>query len=255
MMANLQRAPENLDIEPRPASPQPPAEPPRGPFAQGVRPRIGGGPVATPRRGNARVDRAVALRALAISCAVAVVVLGGFYTLHSLGFGRTEEAGRDAAAPGASVAPAGLVPTTAAVAPADAAGEPEPPAPAPEPAPASAPAAPVPAGPTAEDFARPAFLEPMSADKADADATDDPTPEVATAAKPATEAADGTAAPTGENGRINTAINLRSAPQKGAAVLATLEAGTKVTVYSCKFWCEVAANGKRGYVYRRAVDQ
>lgn len=121
---------------------------------------------------------------------------------------------------------------------------------------ATAPVATAPAAPTPADFARPAFIEPPAADKADADAIDDPAPEAAaptpaTRPNPPQERAEGS----GTAGRINTAINLRAAPQKGAAVLATLEAGTKITVYACKYWCEVGADGKRGYVYRRAVDQ
>lgn len=265
-MADLQRAREANGLE-RPGVPPQAAGHLRAAVAAGVRPRIGRGPSETRRPGRARIDRGVALRSLAISCAVAVFVLGGFYLLHSLGLGRTEEAAHDAQpAPGVA---AGLVPTTATAAPAAeeiaAAAVPAQAAPAPlaatpaTAAPAQAPAPPAPTGPTAADFARPAFLEPLEADKADADATDDPPPEAvapASAARPGAEPSGAEQAEArGENGRINTAINLRSAPQRGASVLATLEAGTKVTVYSCKSWCEVAANGKRGYVYRRAVDQ
>jgi uncharacterized protein YraI len=29
----------------------------------------------------------------------------------------------------------------------------------------------------------------------------------------------------------------------------------RVTLIGCKSWCEVVANGKRGFVYGRAVDR
>lgn len=237
-------ASERIPVPPQSSSPQRRSTP-----VQAVRPRIGQGPGRTRRRSSTKIDRGVMLRALLVSCAVAAFVLGGFFLLHGLGLGRSEEA---AELPSAGTpATAGIIPTTAAApmasAPAAASAVTE----AVEPAPA-APA------PTPADFSRPAFLEPPAADKADADAADDPVPEAsasADSAKAEASAQDGESATAGKNGRITTAINLRSAPQRGASVLATLEAGTKVTVFSCKSWCEVAAGDKRGYVYRRAVDQ
>lgn len=235
---------------------------------QSVRPRIGRGPARVQQRAAARIDSQVALRAIGVSGAVAVLVLGGFFLLQSLGIWRTEEMALEHSRlpqPTVKAAAGGLVPTTApAAAPAPPevpneaervaallSHEPAPQAPAQATPPASAPASAAPrtpGAPTAADFARPAFLEPLEAD----DTANEPA-----AAKDGTQ--DGGEArsdPAGERqGRINTAINLRSGPQRGAPVLATLEAGTKVTIYSCKSWCEVAADGKRGYVYRRAVDQ
>lgn len=269
-MADLQRAREGYAFERFAASPQAAASQRRSAAEETVRPRIGRGPRRTKRRSRSRMDMGVALRALAVSCAVAVFVLGGFFLLHSLGLGRSEE---EAHAPQPAVAVAGLVPTTApaAQAPAEDAGRiaallSSEPAPAEAPAPIEA--APPPAaapGPSQADFSRPAFLEPREADKADADAADDPAPQAdggavpLPAARPAmaqASAADGEeTGSVGREGRITTAINLRSGPQRGSAVLATLEAGTKVTVYSCKSWCEVAAGDKRGYVYSRAVDR
>ncbi|MDQ0504414.1 SH3 domain-containing protein [Xanthobacter agilis] len=274
-MADLQRAHEGFASE-RPATA--PSSPRNG-STQAVRPRLGHGRTPQARRGSARVDGGVVLRALGISCAVAVLVLGGFFLLRGFGLEQRQESVLTPG-PGAAVAVGGLVPSTAPPTPTTDARQiaallsHEPAAAAKPPPQAAASATKVVPAPTAADFARPAFLEPHAADKADADATDDPiddpSPEArATAsapvppARPALAQASGSSAAdnaeetgsVGQSGRINTAINLRSGPQRGAAVLATLEAGTKVTVYSCKSWCEVAADGKRGYVYRRAVDQ
>ncbi len=236
-------ASERILVPPHSTSPER-----RSSSTQAVRPRIGHGPGRAKGPVSTKIDRGVMLRALLVSCAVAAFVLGGFFLLHILGLGRSEEAA-ELPAP-ETTARASLVPTIAA-APASPAPVAPPAMPAAEPAPA-APA------PTPADFSRPAFLEPRAADNADADAMDDPVPEPnasAESAKAEASAQDGQSPAAGRNGRITTAINLRSAPQRGASVLATLEAGTKVTVFSCKSWCEVAAGDKRGYVYRRAVDQ
>lgn len=270
-MADLQRAQESPAFERFAPSPQTAASQRPAPADETTRPRIGRRPRRTKRRSRSRIDAGVALRALAVSCIVAVFVLGGFFLLHSLGLGRSAEEAEHMP-PGTVEAVAGLVPTTApaTAAPAEDAGRiaallSSEPAPSPAPAEASPTG-----GPTPADFTRPAFLEPRAADKADADAVDDPQPDPTPQADPARAlplpatrpavaraAADGAeeTGSVGQEGRITTAINLRSAPQRGSAVLATLEAGTKVTVYSCKSWCEVAAGGKRGYVYSRAVDQ
>lgn len=114
-------------------------------------------------------------------------------------------------------------------------------------------------GPTAADLARPAFLEPLPGDAdADPDAPDlaalgpvphpPPRPDDIPAAGRGEETGS-----IGRQGRITRDINLRTGPRTRAGVIATLDRGTRITVHSCKSWCEVSAGGKRGYVYRRAV--
>lgn len=222
-----------------------------------VRPRIGAGPrTAAERR---RVAHGTSLwRVMGVSAAVLVLGTGGLLGLHMVAPG-------DAAL--RSVNPPPVVNTHAAIATkvASVIG-----------APTVAPASPPPAastGPTAEDFARPAFLEPISAD--DEDTPDNPAPAAATAAEapaPADPApmpaprprqlADVDASPAkapadaeGKAARISMDVTLRSGPRRSASAIATLDEGTKVTLYSCKSWCEVAAGDKRGFVYRNAVAQ
>ncbi len=50
-------------------------------------------------------------------------------------------------------------------------------------------------------------------------------------------------------------VNLRSGPRKGADTIAALTAGTAIEIVACKAWCEVVANGKRGFVFRDAVNR
>lgn len=135
--------------------------------------------------------------------------------------------------------------------------------------------APVPdAPPTKADFERPAFLEPrdgedQSADEAPvvtafaaeaAPAIEAPLPAPRPAARPrvaSTEEAADKADPAegGRSTKLIKSINLRSAPKKGASTIGVLSAGTKVTLYSCKSWCEVSTGDKRGYVYKDAISQ
>jgi len=267
-MADLQRAHRGSAFSgPVPAAP--------GSWRPGaVRPRVGRGPSSAVRPGKHKIDSSVALRSLAISAGVVVLVLGGFQLLHLAGFGRADEPAVQASAdPAASGAIAAIVPTVApstpnpppavAPAPSSPALALSKPADAPaslrvvKPAPAAAPAGPAAtsarsAKPSPADFARPAFMEPAASEPADA-MDDAPMPEARPALAYASEG-DVTGSTT-TNGRITSAINLRSAPRRGADVIGTLAAGTKVTVFSCKSWCEVAADGKRGYVYARAVGR
>lgn len=122
--------------------------------------------------------------------------------------------------------------------------------------------------PTAADFARPAFLEPLGDDEAgDAAGLPDraaeagmngappetaaplPSPKPARMASADTRAADDDAG----SARIRSDVTLRSGPRRSASVLGTLDAGTRVKLYSCKSWCEVSSGSKRGYVYKSAV--
>ncbi|MFG1223229.1 SH3 domain-containing protein [Xanthobacter wiegelii] len=123
------------------------------------------------------------------------------------------------------------------------------------------------AGPTPADFSRPAFLEPL--DDADAAATA-ARGETVAETKPAAEAAplpaprpvkmasaDAAAsdADAAETARIRSAVTMRSGPRRSASPIGTLEAGTKVKLYSCKSWCEVSTGDKRGWVYKSSVDR
>lgn len=53
---------------------------------------------------------------------------------------------------------------------------------------------------------------------------------------------------------IRTAVTMRAAPRNGAAAVGNLTAGQKVQLVACHGWCEVIAEGKRGFIYKRFVD-
>ncbi|MGX8010038.1 SH3 domain-containing protein [Mesorhizobium sp. ORM8.1] len=55
------------------------------------------------------------------------------------------------------------------------------------------------------------------------------------------------------NGRILRAVTMRSGPKKGAGAIGTVPAKASVQVMSCKKWCEIVYNGKRGWVYKSYV--
>lgn len=50
--------------------------------------------------------------------------------------------------------------------------------------------------------------------------------------------------------RVTSAVNMRSAPRKGAGVLGVVPAGTNVKVLSCDGWCQISYNGRKGWVYK-----
>ncbi|WP_367782559.1 SH3 domain-containing protein [Mesorhizobium marinum] len=56
-------------------------------------------------------------------------------------------------------------------------------------------------------------------------------------------------APAG-SARITSAVNMRSAPRKGAGVLAVVPAGATVGLISCDGWCQIAYGGRQGWVYK-----
>lgn len=135
--------------------------------------------------------------------------------------------------------------------------------------------APVPdAQPTKADFERPAFLEPRDGEDQGADgapvvtafaaeaapAIEAPLPAPRPASRPRVASTEDTSdkadpAEGGRSTKLVKSINLRSAPKKGASTIGVLSAGTKVTLYSCKSWCEVSTGDKRGYVYKDAISQ
>ena len=55
------------------------------------------------------------------------------------------------------------------------------------------------------------------------------------------------------NGRILRSVTMRSGPKKGAGAIGTVPARASVQVMSCKQWCEIVYNGKRGWVYKSYV--
>jgi hypothetical protein len=50
------------------------------------------------------------------------------------------------------------------------------------------------------------------------------------------------------------AVNMRAAPDNGAASLRILQQGTGVAVVDCSYWCEVLVDGQRGYIFNRFLD-
>ncbi|GLS38331.1 peptide-binding protein [Mesorhizobium tianshanense] len=64
------------------------------------------------------------------------------------------------------------------------------------------------------------------------------------------EAKDVSAAGTG---RILRAVTMRTGPKKNAAAIVTVPAKTSVQVMSCKKWCQIVYNGKRGWIYKSFI--
>lgn len=282
-----------------------------------IRPRIGVGPRREQRATRTLFQTPSALHLIAI--ATSLVILGGGLglTLHLLGSNHAPEPERAAspatarpprvASPGLPThpAPAETAASTAAAVSAAAAvaADPEPSAANPNPpaGPAGAaperPAAasgvlPVPAAaPTADDFKRPAFLEPMPADGAADDTAAGETPADAADGPAATADAEAVAAPEpdslptapaplpqqrpariatgaasaqdatpaaatgGTSAKLTMDVTFRSSAQRGSSVLGTLSQGTEVQVIACKSWCEIIANGKRGFVFNNALPR
>lgn len=53
---------------------------------------------------------------------------------------------------------------------------------------------------------------------------------------------------------VKTAVNIRAGPDNDAPVVAVIPAGGPVYVTSCKFWCEVVFNDKRGWIYNEFIN-
>ncbi len=54
--------------------------------------------------------------------------------------------------------------------------------------------------------------------------------------------------------KVTTAVNMRSSPKKGAGVLTVVPAGSAVNVLSCDGWCQIAYNGRTGWVYKNFLS-
>jgi uncharacterized protein YraI len=46
---------------------------------------------------------------------------------------------------------------------------------------------------------------------------------------------------------------MRTGPQKNATAMGTVPAKSSVQVVSCKKWCQIVYNGKRGWVYKSYI--
>jgi len=53
---------------------------------------------------------------------------------------------------------------------------------------------------------------------------------------------------------IRSSVTMRAAPRNGSAAVLNLQAGQKVELVACKGWCEIIADGKRGFIYKRFVE-
>ncbi|NDV85910.1 SH3 domain-containing protein [Aurantimonas aggregata] len=53
---------------------------------------------------------------------------------------------------------------------------------------------------------------------------------------------------------VNASVNMRERPENDATIVAVLPAGSAVEIIDCAQWCEVAASGSRGFVFRRFVE-
>lgn len=76
----------------------------------------------------------------------------------------------------------------------------------------------------------------------------------ALSAKPAASAKAGPAAGQGlpaGSAKVRSGVTLRSSPNKGASVIGHLNAGETIEIVSCKYWCEIVAGGRRGYVFQK----
>ena len=46
---------------------------------------------------------------------------------------------------------------------------------------------------------------------------------------------------------------MRAGPKQKAAAMVTVPAKTSVQVISCKKWCQIVYNGKRGWIYKTYI--
>ncbi|MBS7536276.1 hypothetical protein KHC28_21735 [Ancylobacter sonchi] len=61
------------------------------------------------------------------------------------------------------------------------------------------------------------------------------------------------AEPTG-GATIRSPVTMRTGPNKGASAMQTLRSGQQVELVACDSWCEIVADGKRGFVYKSFVS-
>ncbi|MBN8996354.1 MAG: SH3 domain-containing protein [Rhizobiales bacterium] len=61
-------------------------------------------------------------------------------------------------------------------------------------------------------------------------------------------------APSPGKAKVLMAVNMRAKPDNDAPSVKILGAGAKVQVVQCDGWCEVVADGKRGYIFKKFLD-
>jgi hypothetical protein len=99
----------------------------------------------------------------------------------------------------------------------------------------------------------PAPEQPVAVVSAKPQAAAKPTLAAATPAARAPVSPVSNAAPKG-TATIKSGVTLRGGPDNKAASLGTLKTGQKVDLVSCKVWCEIVADGKRGFVFKKFVE-
>jgi hypothetical protein len=55
--------------------------------------------------------------------------------------------------------------------------------------------------------------------------------------------------------KVTTDVRMRARPDNNASVVTVLAAGRTVRIVACDYWCEVVADGKRGFVFRKFVGR
>jgi hypothetical protein len=61
-------------------------------------------------------------------------------------------------------------------------------------------------------------------------------------------------APSAGKAKVVMAVNMRAKPDNDSPSIKILGAGARVQVVKCDGWCEVVAEGKRGYVFKKFLD-
>jgi hypothetical protein len=61
-------------------------------------------------------------------------------------------------------------------------------------------------------------------------------------------------APSPGKAKVVMAVNMRAKPDNDAPSVKILGAGSRVQVVKCDGWCEVVAGGKRGYIFKKFLD-
>ena len=57
------------------------------------------------------------------------------------------------------------------------------------------------------------------------------------------------------NGKIVRSVNMRSRPATGSSTITVIPGGSSVGVVSCRYWCQVEYDGRRGYVYKSFLQR
>lgn len=57
------------------------------------------------------------------------------------------------------------------------------------------------------------------------------------------------------SGKIVRAVNMRSRPANGSQTVTVIPGGSSVGVISCRHWCQVEYDGRRGYVYKTFLQR